>query len=144
MKKSKHDIPLEITGIKEDGHHVFINATVNGNSVRLLVDTGASRTVFDESTVKKIQEGVELELNEDKAVGLGSVELDNFIANLRHISIAGMEIKDLQIGVLDLSHVNESYGKINMPPIDGVLGSDVLVKYKAVIDFGKKEMTLFG
>ena len=44
--------------------------------------------------------------------------------------------------MLDLSHVNQSYEQIGLKPIDGVLGSDVLLKYNAVIDYEKKILKL--
>jgi hypothetical protein len=33
---------------------------------------------------------------------------------------------------------------MKMKPIDGVIGGDILKKYKAVIDYGKKVMVLIA
>ena len=44
--------------------------------------------------------------------------------------------------LLDLSHVNNSYEQIKLKPVDGVLGSDLLLKYSAVIDYDKKILKL--
>ena len=48
----------------------------------------------------------------------------------------------LETILLDLTHVNVSYEKLDLPAIDGVLGSDLMMEYKAVIDYQKKELTL--
>ena len=107
----------------------------------MLLDTGASSTVFDSTTVKGISADLEWEENEDKATGLGSNTVDNFVAIIDKMEIGTFIMEDYQVGVLDLAHVNESYGKMGAEPIAGVLGSDVLVKYKAVIDL-EKEMVM--
>ena len=58
MRKS-NNIPLYIIPIQEDGFHVFLEASVNGHNIFMLLDTGASRTVFDLETIKSIHEGIE-------------------------------------------------------------------------------------
>lgn len=136
------DIPLEIRPIREEGYHVFVEILVNGNPARMLLDTGASRTVFDTESLKELHQDLLLEENEDKATGLGSNAVDNFIAILDELSIAGCSLKEYQVGALDLQHVNMSYESMDMPPIAGVLGSDVLFAFKAVIDFGNGKLTL--
>jgi hypothetical protein len=45
--------------------------------------------------------------------------------------------------VLDLSHVNKSYEMIGLKPIDGVIGSDLLMKLKARIDFLAKTLKIY-
>jgi len=58
------------------------------------------------------------------------------------IQIGEIKIANYNAAVLDLSHVNESYEKLGIEPIDGVLGSDILCDYNAVIDYEKKELSL--
>ena len=141
-RKKYFDIPLEIVGIKEEGYHVFVNITTNGKPVRMLLDTGASRTVFDVETLKNLHAGLELEENEDKATGLGSDAVDNYIAILDEIGVGGLKVADYQVGLLDLQHVNQSYGRIGMPPIAGVMGSDLLMFFKAVISYKDEKLIL--
>ena len=45
-------LKLEIVPIEDDGYHIFIEAFINGKKARLLIDTGASRTVFDAERIK--------------------------------------------------------------------------------------------
>ncbi|MBK7570589.1 MAG: hypothetical protein IPI10_02830 [Bacteroidetes bacterium] len=37
--------------IEDDGLHLIVDSEVNGKSCRLLIDTGASRTVFDQNRI---------------------------------------------------------------------------------------------
>ena len=56
--------------------------------------------------------------------------------------ISSLLIQNYQAILLDMKHVNESYKMMGLPPIDGVLGSDMLMKFKAVIDFDKEILKL--
>jgi predicted aspartyl protease len=136
------EIPLYILAIQDDGYHVFLEISVNDTKVYMLLDTGASRTVFDLETLKKIHAGIEMEENEDKATGLGSNSVDNFMAVVDKLEIGSMKIKNFEVGVLDISHVNVSYSKIDIPPIAGVFGSDILMRFDAVINYKKKTLKL--
>ncbi len=135
-------IPLEILTIREEGYHIFLPIKIFGQEVRMLLDTGASRTVFDEGIIKGISSELDLEENEDKATGLGSNTVDNFVAVIDLLEIGTLSVTDYQVGVLNLTHVNESYDNMGALPIAGVLGSDLLVKFKAVIDLEKEMLTL--
>src|SRR6185437_8135239 len=139
MKKSV-EIPLYIIAIQSDGFHVFFEAKINGQKAYLLLDTGASRTVFDLETIKQIHSDIELEENEDKATGLGTDSVKNFVAIIEKLEIGEIMLTKYEAGVIDLSHVNASYSRIDIPSIAGVLGSDLLMNFKAVINYGKKTM----
>jgi predicted aspartyl protease len=138
-----HKIPLYIIAIKEDGYHVFLEIKVNDQKVFMLLDTGASRTVFDMDTIKKIHAGIEMEENEDRATGLGTNTVENFVAVIDNLEIGELKIKNYETGVLDLTHVNTSYANINIPPIAGVFGSDLLMHFDAVISYKKKLLKLY-
>lgn len=135
-------IPLEISTIKEDGYHIFVNISIKDIPVRMLLDTGASRTVFDTDSIKKTVNGIEMEENEDKATGLGTNTVENFVAIIDYFKIGDLELNDLQVGVMDLKHVNISYNNIHILPVGGVLGSDLLVRYNGIIDLKKRELLL--
>jgi hypothetical protein len=61
---------------------------------------------------------------------------------LKTFEIGIIVLENYDAAVLDLSHVNQSYQKLGLPPVDGILGSDILVDYNAVIDYEKKELML--
>ncbi len=44
--------------------------------------------------------------------------------------------------MLDLSSINIAYGHMGHPEVLGVSGGDILMKYKAVIDYGEQVMKL--
>jgi len=136
-------VPLEITAIEEDGFHIMVEVFVNGQPARMLVDTGASRSVFDQERISRFfEENPELEVNEKKSTGLGTRDMESQGLYLEELRIGELKIRNYPAVVLDMSHVNLSYNELDLPPIDGVLGSDILMKYGAVINYGKGSMRI--
>ncbi|MCW3119561.1 MAG: hypothetical protein JWM28_3643, partial [Chitinophagaceae bacterium] len=43
------EIPLEILNLHEDGFHLLVEVVVYGKPFKAVVDTGASKTVFDKT-----------------------------------------------------------------------------------------------
>src|SRR5438477_3544288 len=115
MRRIIYELPLDIVDIREEGYHVFLDIRVNNKPARMLLDTGASHTVFDIEMLKKVHTGIELHENEDKATGLGSNSVQNFIAEISLLNLGGLRIADYQVGVMDLSHVNERYSHFGLP-----------------------------
>ncbi len=140
----KVEIPIILISIENDGFHLMINAKVNGNKINLLVDTGASRTVFDSNRIKKIINTDNLQKNERLSAGLGTNTMESEIAVIDKFAFSKIKIKKYNAVLIDMSHVNEMYESIKLPQIDGVLGSDLLLKHKAIIDYKKRILKLYA
>jgi hypothetical protein len=110
---------------------------------RLLVDTGASRTVFDLERVRNfLPEEALIEKLDKLSAGLGTNTMESHALVLRKLKIGEFSLKKFPVVAIDMKHVNESYGMLGMEPVDGVLGSDLLQRYGAVIDYTRNRMTL--
>jgi len=146
MRKNISNIPLELMNIEGDGYHLMIEAEVNDIAVRLLIDTGASKTVFDKTRLQSlVEDGAEehYEDLEQLSTGLGTNSMQGQATELTSFKFGDVEIKDYPIVVLDMDHVNQSYEMLGDRGIDGVLGSDILKKYDAVIYFKKKILKVY-
>ena len=131
-------VPLDIIAIEEDGFHLMVKVEVNGIPARMLLDTGASRSVFDKDRLGRFFEELpDMAENEQKSTGLGTREMQSQALYLETLTIGELLVKKYPAVVLDMSHVNISSSELGMEPIDGVLGSDILIKYGALIDYGK-------
>ena len=131
-------VPFDIIAIEEDGFHLMVKVEVNGIPARMLLDTGASRSVFDKDRIGRFFEELpDMAENEQKSTGLGTREMQSQALYLETLTIGELVVKKYPAVVLDMSHVNISYSELGMEPIDGVLGSDILIKYGALIDYGK-------
>ena len=51
MFSKRTSIAIQMLSIEDDGLHLLVESEVNGKSCRLLIDTGASRTVFDQNRI---------------------------------------------------------------------------------------------
>lgn len=130
--------------LEAEGCHLFINATLNGKAARLLLDTGASKTVFDLNRISRFvrKKKAGFDTFEKQSTGLGTSSMESLYTTAKEFSIDKLSIKNFCVILLNMKHVNHSYKMIGAEPIDGVLGSDLLNKYQAVIDYKKMILKL--
>jgi predicted aspartyl protease len=136
------NIPLLLEEIEPGNFHVFLDARAGRHKVRLLVDTGASRTAFDLQRFERLASKKDSLADPIHSVGLGSNQVSTHLHELSSLNLGELKLKQFPVAVLDLGHVNQAYQMLGLVPIDGVLGSDVMVKHKAIIDLGKKQLKL--
>ena len=140
----KYKINLDIIELEKRNYHVFIELKIGEKMCRLLLDTGASKTVFDTERVLRFVKESNIKANESKSVGLGVSEMETRTTVLKKLQMRKLFIKKMEVAVLPISHVNTTYQALNIPEIDGVLGSDFLMKHEAVIDYGKGVLRMNG
>ncbi len=131
---------MEIEG---DGYHIAVIAYINGRKARMLIDTGASRTVFDSTRIMRFlkDKTSAFTKNQQLSAGLGTTTLESHSTSLSSFRLGDYRIKPYQAILLDLSNINHSYALIGLAPIDGVIGSDLLKQLKATISFSKKYLS---
>ena len=135
-------LKIELMPIEEDGYHIFIEALINGGSARLLIDTGASRTVFDEGRIKVFltKRNHRFKRFGKLSTGLGTNTMKSHSIILEEFRLGETVFIDYHAVVLNMEHVNQSYQMLGHKQIDGVLGGDLLQKLKVVVDYRKKEV----
>lgn len=124
----------------------MINAVINGQKANLLIDTGASRSVFDIEKIKKYigEDQILFEKNEKLSTGLGTNTMESQSVIIDELKLGDLIIRNYQAVVLEMSHINQSYAKLNLPGIDGVMGGDLFYQYKVVIDYKRKSLKLYS
>ena len=136
-------IPIETVSIEEDGSHLLVKSKINGRNARLLIDTGASRSVFDVERIRSfVNEKVFKEHNK-LSTGLGTNSMRTSAVRINSIKLGDLTLEDFDAVLLDLNHVNVTYGQLGHSAIDGVLGNDILSKYKATINYQKRILIIF-
>ncbi len=133
----KETLPIEFIEIELGNYHLFIYAKIGRKKARLLLDTGASKTAFDEQEVLKFVAQSEVIKQDMNSIGLGSNQVETHLSSLAKFKLGKIALAHHEIAVLDLSHVNQAYQSLGFPKIDGVLGSDLLYQFKAVINYPK-------
>jgi clan AA aspartic protease (TIGR02281 family) len=112
--------------------HAELDGRVNGEVLRLIVDTGASRTVIDKSAAQRL--GLALADSQAVAGGVGTADHAIQFAEIDTFEIAGIALGARRVPILDLEHVSRSLIAHGGRAIDGAIGADILTELHAVID----------
>jgi hypothetical protein len=138
-------IPFRLVPIEEDGFHLTMDVVIGRKKANVLIDTGASKTVFDltriQQFIKSKDEG--FERSPHLSTGLGTNDLVSHMTLLPSLRIGEAVLKKFNVVLLDLSHVNQSYKMLGIPPIDGVIGSDLLNAFDAQLSFRSCSLKIF-
>lgn len=117
--------------------HITVSLQVNGKPCVFLVDTGGGATLIDIS--KKDLYQLEPQAVRDYAAGIGSAS--PLVRTTGVFGINGTEIRNDSLFLMDISYVNAEFRKTRSRRVDGVLGTDFLERYHAVIDYSR--LTLY-
>ena len=134
------EVPLRLLDIEGEGFHIMVDGSIHSKEAHFLIDTGASRSVFDPKTISTFIDDLEFEKKEGITAGVGSSDLESSTFYIDVFSLGDLEIKDYEAVALDLENIHEMYGKLGLPHIDGIIGGDVLKRHKAVISYRAKKM----
>jgi predicted aspartyl protease len=132
---AKNELKFRLIRLENKGYHPVCTIKINSKRARFVIDTGASHTVMDLNRIERYVSAGAIKHQESLSTGLGTNTMVSKEVLLHEINIAGMMIKNYEMVLLDMSHINQTYAMLGFPAIDGVLGTDVLKKYKAAIFF---------
>ncbi len=136
MTKAKRKaIKLQLENLHQNGYHVFVTVQVNGLRCRFLVDTGASKTVVDKTYVEKKFGKQIVKTIQQQTTGLHSTTHESYTARLATLGLGTVVIKNCTLAAIDLSHVNATYALLKKKKIQGILGSDLMVRERMIIDY---------
>ena len=120
----------------------MVKGLIHDKEANFLIDTGASRSVFDPNTITDFIDNIQFEKKEGMTAGVGSSDLESATFVIDNFFIGELEIHDYEAVALDLENIHEMYGKLGLPRIDGIIGGDLLKRYKAVINYRSKKLRL--
>lgn len=138
----KINIPLHIIDMQGDGYHLLVEVKIGRTRYKVVLDTGASKTVFDQTMLTKANADIVIESTDRLSAGLGTLSMASYTAILPVFKIGRLTLPNFEVAVLDLSTINQAYAQLNHPEVLGVLGGDILMQYDAVIDYGKRKLRL--
>jgi len=128
---------MKYLSIDKEGIHLMIQGLVNGLKANMIIDTGASRTVFDLKRITHYQPDAEIRKNNKIFSGIGAGNIDTYLTTINTFQLGEAKIRDMAVVLFDLKVINQSYAMFDLPKIDGVLGGDILKAKNAVIDYKK-------
>lgn len=135
-------IPIRILDIEGDGFHVMIQGKINGMEANFLIDTGASRSVFDIQAITHYIQHLQLMKKKTITAGIASSDFEVFTFMIDNLELGDIAIRPYEALAVDLTEVHESYQMLGLPMITGIIGGDLLVKLKATINYRLKKIRL--
>jgi hypothetical protein len=127
---------------------LYINVVANGIHGRLILDTGASRTIIASSSTEKFN----LQLTEHREflhAGAGSGTNSDaeyvrmYTPVMRKLTLSeNLTFNDIEIVVLGLYQVNNALERHGVEAIDGIMGANILITGRAVIDYASSTLFL--
>jgi len=136
-------IPLTLLNLQDNGFHLLLEVIVFDKPFKAVLDTGASKTVFDKATVEThLHPDGELQRTDLLSTGLGTTSMPSFTLTVPDLQIGGLHLRNYEVAILDLSSINFAYEQLEIEPVIGVIGGDILSRYGGVIDYRKNRLTL--
>lgn len=118
--------------------HITVTLQVNGKACVFLVDTGGGATLIDISKKDKYQ--LSPLAVRDYATGIGSAT--PLVRTKGIFCINGKKFRNDSLFLMDISYINAEFKKNHSRQVDGVLGTDFLEKYKAIVDYSRSILYL--
>lgn len=161
-------IPIRLIQLHDHGFHLLVEVVVFERAFLAVLDTGASHTVFDKETIEAcLPDSTKLLATNLPSTGLGTNNMESFhlIVPKLHIGIPETErislgitpkpishtlrqgkfkpqliLQNFEVAAMDLSTINFAYSQLNLEPVIGVIGGDVLMQYGGIVNY--QDLTL--
>lgn len=128
-KESYKKIKFTITKTQ----HLLITAKINGVKGKFILDTGASNSCIGFESVALFL--LNAKDSKTKASGAGATGMITQTATNLKLQLGFWKNNDIELVIFDLSHVNEALIQHKAKAVHGIIGADVLLKGKAIIDY---------
>ena len=113
--------------------HLLIKAKINGITGNFILDTGASNSCvgFDGIDYFNLTAGK----SKTKASGAGATGMFTQLAKNNSLKIGRWKTTEFHLVIFDMTHVNQALQQHKAKPVHGIIGADILLEGKAIIDY---------
>ncbi|HTU22067.1 MAG TPA: aspartyl protease family protein [Gemmataceae bacterium] len=125
---------IEITLHRLRAGYLCVDVQIEGKKLFLAVDTAAPSTHLDSQRVNHLSLKWQHWNQEEGKEKAGPKRAGDY-CEITKLEIGRLTLGNLLIGSHDLSDINKPLKFYLDPPIDGVLGSDILTKLNTIIDY---------
>lgn len=133
---SIYSIPFKILST----NHIVIDAKVNDVNGIFLIDTGASNSCIDYEKKEKFKL---IYKKSDEMASSATNEIKNtFISKKNSLLIDEWCINDFYVIIFDMKHVIKSLIDKDDIEIDGIIGSDILIKHNCNLNYKLKKLCI--
>jgi predicted aspartyl protease len=130
LKKEKYKrLKFKVTKTQ----HLLIKASINGVKGNFILDTGASSSCVGFESIELFQ--LEAKKSKTQASGAGATGMLTQKAIGNQLQLGSWKHLNFELIIFDLSHVNEALIQHKSKPVHGIIGADILMKGKGIIDY---------
>jgi len=129
-------VPIRVS----DTYNLYVDASINGQPARLMIDTGAFATLLHRGFVRKLH--VPLHQTEFSSSAVNLKQRGVQVARIRRLSVGSVDIVGKDVGVVDLEGLIHSDLLRGSQPVAGLLGAEILRSHHGIIDFGTRTLYL--
>lgn len=134
---------MELWELDHEGYHLVVNGKLQGQPVRMLIDTGANYSCFDRTFLENIgTEHPTVTGHDEINVGIGGNDFETYITEVNGFQIGRTKFPTMEVRALDLTAIGEMYESVGFHPIQGILGGDFLRRHEAVINYNTLKLSL--
>ncbi len=134
------ELQLQVVELEKNNFHILVESTVNNETIYWIIDTGASKSVFD-INLDDLYQPIEPDPEEEfKSAGINLGPIDTKLGKVS-LKIGSIEINNLSVALINMEHISEIYKKYSDQKIGGLLGGDVLEAYGCCINYREKTIS---
>lgn len=127
---------LEIVELEENDYHTLINGSVCGHPIRIVIDTGASRSCMDVEFANQVLPQLQTEHHDGVSAGIGGNDFEVQTTDVPNLKIGRYLMETYHdIALINFTYINEAYRKLNKEPIQMILGNDFFIEHQAIINY---------
>lgn len=113
--------------------HLLVKASINGIPGNFILDTGASNSCVGFESIYHFN--LKAGKSKTKAAGAGATGMFTQLAKNNSLQIGRWKTSDFHLVIFDLTHVNAALQEYKAKSVHGIIGADILLEGKAIIDY---------
>ena len=113
--------------------HLLIKASINGIKGNFILDTGASNSCVGFESIERFN--LKAGKSKTKASGAGGTGMFTQIAKNNILKIGRWKTEEFHLVIFDMTHVNQALQEYKAKAVDGIIGADILLEGKGIIDY---------
>ena len=137
LKKSEYQ-SINFKRLKTN--HIQVKAYINGAEGVFIIDTGASNSCIDLKLFDYFK--ICYEESSEKASSATNQISNTMISKKNKFKIGKWVKKNVSIVLFDMSFINKTLNEHGIESVSGIIGSDLLKKGKAIIDYSDNKLFL--
>jgi len=138
----KESVKIKFIPLGDNGFHLAVKVKINNTDALMVVDTGATQTVVSAEFAEKMNLSRKEIQDKSTSLGIGTDKLSPMLTFIDKLKIGKIKLEKLTFIVLPMEHINQTYTMLGNKAVDGIIGNDLLILLKSLINLEEKEIVL--